>query len=83
MWSQSDGLDHLTDGSRFNKFSRLNGCSILESFAVHDRVNPFGLFLHFFHFRQLFQRRDSRFIHHKILSVPHGANPKRRPISRN
>ena len=83
MRSQSNGLDYVSDSARLYQFTRLNGRPILESFAVHDGINPLRLFLHFFHFFQLFQGNNAGLINHKIFAMTHNLDSQGRPVKGN
>src|SRR5882672_917212 len=69
--AEPDGLDDATDGSRLDELPGLHRRAVLETLAVHDRVDPFRLRLYSAGLRQLFESGDARLVGHVVLAVLH------------
>ena len=78
-----DRLDDPANRSALHQLAGADGGAVLEPFAVHDRVDAFGLRLHLAHFGELLERRDSRLVDHVVLAVLHHADPERRALVGN
>ena len=83
MRTETYGLNHPTDCPTPNELARSKRRAVLESLAIHDRVDPPGLRLDSSDFLELFERRRAGLVDHEILAVLHNADSDRCPFVRN
>src|SRR5215467_4954788 len=80
MRTEPSCLQDFSDRTGFNQFSSSNSCFVLETLAVHYRVDSLCGLLYATHFCQLFKRSDSWLVRHVVLAMLHDSNSKRRAI---
>src|SRR5687767_3897461 len=64
MRPKTDRLHDPADRAAPHELSSVHRGAVLESFAVHDRVDPPRCRLYSPHFGQLLERRDTRLVDH-------------------
>ena len=77
---EADRLDHAADRAGLDQLAGPDRRAVLESLAVHDRVDAARLRLHAPHLGELLERGDARLVGHVVLAVLHHADAERRAL---
>src|SRR5262245_48679933 len=83
MRAEADSLDDFADSAGFDQLAGFDGGGILESLAVHNRIDALRLPLYVSGLGQLRERGGAWLVDHEVLAAPHHANAERRAIIRD